>query len=57
MDDDERKVLDDLADVIHEELAVQAAIGRLSSPDDARTTADLIADVVWRGFDVRPRPE
>jgi hypothetical protein len=44
---------------IDEEVFVQVAIGRLDHPaglcEGVKATAGLIADVVWRGFEVRAR--
>ena len=53
---EERRVFNELEEVIREELQVQIAIGRLESPNGERSTAVLIADVVWRGSEVRKRP-
>jgi hypothetical protein len=53
---DERRLWDELAEVIREELNVQVAIGRLDNPNGVSDTAALIADVVWRVFDLRLRP-
>jgi hypothetical protein len=53
---DERRVFDELADVIHEELRVQLMMRRLERPDSERVIADLIADEVRDCFEVRRRP-
>jgi hypothetical protein len=56
---DERRLFEELAADIDEELSAQIAVGRLNHPDDlregVRVTARLIADVVWSGFEVRAR--
>ena len=56
---DERRLFEELVADIDEELFVQITIGRLDDPgglrEGVRVTAGLIADVVWSGFDVRPR--
>ena len=51
----DRRIWNELEEVIREELTVQVAIGRLANPDGERQTAGLIAEVVWRNFEVRPR--
>jgi hypothetical protein len=53
---DDRRLFNELEDVITEELQVQVSIGRLEGEDGVRTTAGLIADVVWSSFELRPRP-
>jgi hypothetical protein len=53
---DERRVFDELADVIHEELRVELMMRRLERPDSERVIADLIADEVRDCFEVRRRP-
>jgi hypothetical protein len=53
---DERHAWNLLVDLIHDELVAQIAIGRLDNPDGKRQTASLIADMVWRAFELRPKP-
>ncbi len=45
----------ELADVIHEELVACIGARRLEREGGDRRTAELIADVVLRAFEVRPR--
>jgi hypothetical protein len=56
---DERRLFDELAADIEEELFVQVTIGRLQDPAGVREgvsqTAGLIADVVWQKFEVKAR--
>ena len=56
---EERRLFEELVADIDEELFVQVTIGRLDDPEGlregVRATAGLIADVVWRGFEVRAR--
>jgi hypothetical protein len=52
---EERRLFNELEDVIYEELSVQVGIGRLDNPDGERQTAGLIADVVWSVFELRER--
>jgi hypothetical protein len=56
---DERRLFDELAADIEEELFVQVTIGRLEDPAGVREgvsrTARLIADVVWQRFEVKAR--
>jgi hypothetical protein len=54
---DERRVFDELANVIREELQVCVVIGRFDHPDGVQVTADLLADAVWGGFELRRRPD
>jgi hypothetical protein len=53
---DERHAWDLLVGLIHEELTAQIAIGRLANPDGERQVASLIADMVWRVFELQPKP-
>jgi hypothetical protein len=52
---EDRRLFDELADVIYEQLFAQIAVKRLENPDGTRRTADLIADAVWHVFEVRER--
>ena len=52
---EERRRFDDLVEVIREELAAQIAIGRLQNPYGGEQTAGLIADVIWRAFEVHEK--
>jgi hypothetical protein len=54
---EDRRLFEALVDVIHEELHVCFASGRFDQPDGVEVTSGLIADVVWHGFEVRPRQE
>lgn len=52
---DERRLFDELEDVIAEELEAQISVGRLNREDGARVTAGLIVDVVSSAFELRSR--
>jgi hypothetical protein len=54
---DENPVYRELRAVIEEELAAQVGARRLQNPDGVEVTADMIAYVVWRVFEVQQRPE
>lgn len=52
---EDRRNFDRLVEVIEDELRVQISMRRLDSQDGEKVNADLIADVIWDVFEVRPR--
>ena len=54
---EERPLFDELVEVIREELQVCFAIGRFDQPNGVSVTSTLIADVVWRSFELQKRPD
>ena len=52
---EDRRNFDRLVEVIEDELRVQISMRRLDSQDGEKVIADLIADVIWDVFEVRPR--
>ena len=50
-----RRVWDQFAALIEDELTAQIAIGRLEAVDGKRSTARILADTIWRAYEVRPR--
>jgi hypothetical protein len=53
---EDRRVWNDFAALIEDELTAQIAIGRLEAVDGKRSTARIIADTIWRSYEVRPKP-
>jgi hypothetical protein len=53
---EDRRVWNEFAALIEDERTAQIAIGRLEGVDGKRATARLLADTIWRSYEVRPKP-
>jgi hypothetical protein len=52
---EDRRVWNDFAALIEDELTAQIAMGRLERGDGKRSAARIIADTIWRSYEVRPK--
>lgn len=53
---DERELWDEVARLLGEELAVQVAIGRTTTPEGAHAAARILLNELWLRYELRRRP-
>jgi hypothetical protein len=52
---EDRRAWNDFAALIEDELTAQIAMGRLERSDGKRSAARIIADTIWRSYEMRPK--